>query len=181
MRSFIISLFLIITTTLSALAKEPIRTFEGTVTKIFDSDTFQVTDTRGTKVKIRLYGIDAPETPKIDIKTGRISQSGQPYGTNAQQALEEMVLDKYVRIDVMSIDQYKMTLAIVWIVDKVINKEMIKYGWAWAYRRFLNSPYASEYISLEEQARKERRGLWEQINPQPPWEFRKLQKKTKRG
>ena len=34
--------------------------------------------------------------------------------------------------------------------------------------------HASEYIRAEEQARRERRGLWRQGNPQPPWEFRMM-------
>jgi hypothetical protein len=38
----------------------------------------------------------------------------------------------------------------------------------------LDRPHASQYIQAEEQARKERKGLWQQNNPQPPWEFRKL-------
>ena len=39
------------------LAKEPIRTIEGTVTKVSDGDSIQVRDTLGNKVKVRLYGI----------------------------------------------------------------------------------------------------------------------------
>ena len=180
MRTFILSFLIMIFTPLSAFAKEPVRTIEGTVNKIFDGDTLQMTDTRGNRVTVRLYGIDAPEAPKGSKKAGRITNPGQPFGTNAQKALEEMVLDKYVRVDVMAVDQHKMTVAIVWIVDRIINKEMLKYGWAWAYRKKLSKPYAAEYISLEEQARKERRGIWEQVNPQPPWEFRQPPKKSKR-
>ena len=163
-----------------AIAKGPIRTIEGTVTKVSDGDTINVTDTLGTKLKVRLYGIDAPETEKSNKKTGRISKQGQSYGENAQRALEEMVFRKPVRLEVMAIDKYKRTVAIVWTVDKIVNKEMVKYGWAWAYRQYLDRPYASEYIDLEEQARKESRGLWEKSNPQPPWEFRKLQSNSRK-
>lgn len=163
----------------TAFAKAPIRTIEGTVTKVSDGNTIQVTDNRGTKLKVILYGIDAPETEKGNKRTGKMSEQGQPFGDNARQALEEMVAKKYVRLEVMAIDQSRRTVAIVWVVDKIVNKEMLKYGWAWAYRQHLARPYASEYIQLEEQARNERRGLWEQNNPQPPWEFRKLQKKGK--
>ncbi|WP_281376693.1 thermonuclease family protein [Geomonas paludis] len=35
-------------------------------------------------------------------------------------------------------------------------------GFAWAYRQNLERPYASEYIRAEEEARRERRGLWRQ-------------------
>lgn len=53
------------------LAKEPIRIIDGTVVKVVDGDTIHVVDTQGSKVKIRLYGIDAPETEKSNRLTGR--------------------------------------------------------------------------------------------------------------
>ena len=55
---------------------------------------------------------------------------------------------------------------------KDINREMVAEGFAWAYRQYLQGPYASEYISQEERARSRRAGLWHDANPQPPWEFR---------
>lgn len=57
-----------------ALAKDPIHTIEGIVTKVADGDTIHVTDPQGTKVKVRLYGIDAPETEKSNKKTGHVSK-----------------------------------------------------------------------------------------------------------
>jgi len=56
---------------------------------------------------------------------------------------------------------------------------MVAEGYAWAYRQYLDRPHASEYISLEEQARAKRLGLWQQNNPQPPWEFRRSLKNSK--
>ena len=53
---------------------------------------------------------------------------------------------------------------------------MVAEGYAWAYRRYLKGPYASEYIGAEGVARSRHAGLWEESNPQPPWEFRKLLK-----
>jgi len=44
---------------------------------------------------------------------------------------------------------------------------------AWAYRRFLQGPYASDYLDAETRARARRLGLWRDANPQPPWEFRR--------
>lgn len=160
-----------------SLAKGPIRTIEGIVTKVSEGDIIHVTDTRGTKLTVRLYGIDAPERGSINKKSGIISKPGQPYGDEAQQTLEIMVINKHVRLEVMAIDRYKRSVAIVWIVDTVVNNEMVKYGWAWAYRQDLDIAHTGEYIDLEEHARKERRGLWQENNPQPPWAFRKIQKK----
>jgi endonuclease YncB( thermonuclease family) len=50
---------------------------------------------------------------------------------------------------------------------------MVREKFAWAYRQYLDRPYASEYIQAVEEARRERWGLWRLGNPQPPWEFRK--------
>jgi micrococcal nuclease len=59
-----------------------------------------------------------------------------------------------------------------------INLEMVKAGYAWAYRQYLKRPYTSEYIDAETEARQARRGLWQQANPTPPWEWRKTTKKN---
>jgi len=45
----------------------------------------------GTKLRVRLYGCDAPETEKINRSTGIISKPGQPYGEEAMQALQAKV------------------------------------------------------------------------------------------
>jgi micrococcal nuclease len=70
---------------------------------------------------------------------------------------------------------------VVRVGERNVNREMVADGWAWAYRQYLDRPHASEYIDAEEQARKEKKGLWQQTNPQPPWEFRKLLKKGRQS
>lgn len=162
-------------------AKEPIRTIEGVVTKVSDGDTINVTDLQGTKLKIRLYGIDAPETEKSNQKTGRISKQGQPYGDEAWKALGAKVYSKRVKVEVIDIDRYKRAVSVILLEGRNINKEMIAEGWAWAYQQYLDRPNASEYIQAENQARDKRLGLWQQSNPQPPWEFRRSLKRGKHG
>lgn len=159
-----------------ALAKEPIRIISGVAVKISDGDTFQLRDILGTKVKVRLYGIDAPETEKRNKRTGLISKEGQPFGEEASDALRDKIFLQPVRIEVMAIDRHKRLVALVKNQGRDINMELVAEGYAWAYRKYLTSPYASDYIGLEEQARKQRRGLWQQNNPLPPWDFRKLQR-----
>lgn len=164
-----------------AISKGTIRIIEGTVYKISDGDTIQVKDDLGTKVKIRFYGIDAPETEKSNRKTGKVSKPGQPYGEEAFDALKGKIDRQRVRVEVMDIDRYKRAVSVVWLGNRNINREMVREGFAWAYRQYLDRPHASEYIDAEEQSRKERRGLWQQANPQPPWEFRKSLKRAKHG
>lgn len=178
--SCLIAILLVIPS--AVFAKDSIRTIEGIVTKVSDGDTINVTDPLGTKLKIRLYGIDAPETEKSNKKTGRVSKPGQPYGDEAWEALDSKINRKRVKVDVMGIDRrYNRTVATILLDGRNINKEMVVEGYAWAYRQYLDRPHASEYIQAEEQARASRLGLWEQNNPQPPWDFRRILKRGKKG
>ena len=176
---FITSLLFCMFSISATFAKEPIRSIEGVVSKISDGDTIHVTDSLGTKVKVRFYGIDCPETEKGNKRTGKISKQGQPYGEEAYRTLQGKLQRQRVRLDVMDIDRYGRTVSIVWLGNRNINLEMVQEGWAWAYKQYLDRPHASEYIKAEEQARAKKLGLWQQGNPQPPWEFRRLQKKGK--
>lgn len=155
-------------------AKSPIRIVEGIVVKVTDGDTIKVKTPEGTMLKVRLYGIDAPETEKYSRRTGRISKAGQPYGEEAYRALESKVLGKKAKVDIIDIDRYKRMVGIVYLDSRNINLDMVKEGWAWAYREYLQRPYASEYLDAEKEARAKKLGLWKQANPQPPWEFRRL-------
>ena len=165
--AFAILLFLAVPT---CFARGPIRIIEGNVTRVSDGDTIQVVDNQGTKVKARLYGIDAPEIHHPN-------KQGQPMGEEALIALRSKVNRQRVRLEIMDLDQYKRAVAIVWLGNRNINREMVAGGWAWAYRQYLDRPHASEYIGAEENARREGKGLWQQRNPQPPWDFRKGQKR----
>jgi endonuclease YncB( thermonuclease family) len=175
-RIFLFALLGLVASFVVAQAKEPIRTIEGLVIKVSDGDTINVMDSLGTKVKVRLYGIDAPETEKSNRRTGHISKPGQPYGDEASTALQSKVYRKMVKLEIMDIDRYKRSVGIVWLNEEDINQEMVAEGYAWAYRQYLDRPHASEYLKAEESARLKKLGIWQQYNPQPPWEFRKSQR-----
>ncbi|MBM4314564.1 MAG: hypothetical protein FJ122_11700 [Deltaproteobacteria bacterium] len=57
--------------------REPIRTVTAKVTKVSDGDTIQVTTPEKTKLRVRLYGTDDSETPKINQRTGRTHKPSQ--------------------------------------------------------------------------------------------------------
>jgi endonuclease YncB( thermonuclease family) len=86
-------------------AKEPIRIEEGVVKQVVDGDTVHVVTNEGTKLKVRLYGIDAPETAKMNRKAGVVSKLGQPYGEDAYRALEGKVSGKKVKVQIMDVDR----------------------------------------------------------------------------
>jgi len=144
------------------------KTLEGTVGRVLDGDTLLLLSDTKT-IKVRLFGIDAPEIRR------RIRE-GQPFGKEAQQALEKKVAGKKVAIDVIDVDKSRLVIGVVKTGERDIDREMIEEGWAWAYRQHLKEPLASRYISAENKARKMRLGLWQQANPQSPWSFRLEQK-----
>jgi micrococcal nuclease len=159
-----------------SFSREPIRTITGTVTKVSDGDTIQVTTPEKTKLRVRLYGIDAPEMPKIDHRTGRINKPGQPYGEESLKVLEAKIRGKRVRLDILDIDKYKRMVGVIWIGNRNINLEMVEEGHADAYREYLKEPYRSQFIAAEKEARAARRGIWALPEYERPSEFRKQMK-----
>ena len=142
------------------------RTAEGEVTRVLDGDTLALATREGTKLRVRLYGIDAPEVRHEEM-------AGQPYGKEAKAALAALALGRRVTVEIVEIDAHRRMVGIVYRSGVDINLEMVRIGYAWAYRRYLSAPYASRYLDAEREARGKRLGLWKDANPDPPWEFKR--------
>lgn len=155
-------ILILLLVTLPAHAGETIR---GMVRAVYDGDTLLLAAKPQGQLKVRLYGIDAPETGKPD-------RPGQPYGAVAKRVLMYKLMGKVVTVLVQDQDQYGRVVGVVRLGGRDVNGEMVAEGLAWAYRQYLQGPYASEYLNFEENARRRHLGLWRQSNPQPPWEFR---------
>lgn len=134
----------------------------GRVVGVTDGDTIKVLCDR-TEVKVRLAEIDAPER-------------GQPFGAKAKVALSELVFGRQVRLDVTDTDRYGRSIARVWIGTTDANREMIRRGCAWAYRKYLTD---TTLLNDEAAAQRARSGLWADANPLPPWEFRTKNRKSR--
>jgi endonuclease YncB( thermonuclease family) len=150
------------------------RIIEGVVRAVYDGDTVLLATREESRLKVRLYGIDAPETAKPDL-------AGQPFGSISKRTLMYKIMGRQVSAEIIDIDQYKRAVAIIRYAGRDINREMAAEGMAWAYRQYLQGSYASEYIAAENRARSRRAGLWRDANPQPPWEFRQAHKGGKRS
>jgi len=130
---------------------------KGYVVSIADGDTFTLLTNESRQLKIRLYGIDCPEKK-------------QAFGKAAKQELSGLVYNKHVSIKQMDIDRYKRLVAIVYDeANNCVNETMLTKGFAWHYRKYDNSVY---WQQLEDNARKQKRGLWADDNPIPPWQWR---------
>ena len=168
---FLISALTISITTPISIAA--IRTVTGTVTKVSDGDTIHLTTPEQTKLRVRLYGIDAPETAKINHRTGRVNKPGQPYGEESWKALESKIKGKHVRLDIIDIDRYRRSVGIIWLDNRNINLEMVTEGYAEAFIEYLKVPYRSEFIEAEREARSARKGIWSLPEYERPRDFRK--------
>jgi len=128
-----------------------------TVLKVHDGDTLTALY-RGKTERLRLYGIDCPE-------------SDQPYGKEATEVTRALVLNAEVTILDKGKDRYGRILAEVGLLDgRSLNRELVKTGACWWYRKY--SPDDMNLERLENEARIQRRGVWATENPIPPWEWR---------
>ena len=150
------------------------RFIEGIVRAVYDGDTVLLATREQNRLKVRLYGIDAPETAKPNTP-------GQPFGAVARRTLMYKVMGRQVSVEIMDTDQYQRAVGVIRYTGRDINREMVTEGMAWAYRQYLSGPYASEYIGAEESARSRHKGLWRDSTPLPPWEFRKAGKNSHRA
>lgn len=130
----------------------------GEIIKVYDGDTITLLH-NNQNLKIRLYGIDAPE-------------SDQSYGLQSQQYLLELCpLHTQATIIVKDKDKYNRIVGIVQCNGIDVNAKLVENSFAWAYREYSNA-----YTHLEIKARVEKKGLWNENNPIKPSEFRKNQK-----
>ncbi len=141
------------------LPQADLKTINGEVVSIKDGDTFSIKDKRGKFYKVRLADIDAPEIT-------------QPFGRPAKRLVEDLALNKVVRINYIRADKYKRLIGKVFLPNgKILNEEVLKAGLAWHYR--VKHPYSTYMEKMEYKAWKNKRGLWVQEKPIPPWEFRR--------
>lgn len=127
------------------------------VSKVVDGDTFWVDNGTEKGLKIRLIGVDAPESRKTGKK-----EIGY-YGQEAKAYLTEMLTGQSVKLvsDVDSLDRYGRTLSYVYLADETfVNAELVKNGYAMIMTIPPNVKYADLFLKLQKQAREKSIGLW---------------------
>lgn len=148
--------------------------FTGRVVAVTDGDTLKVLDANNQQTTIRLTGIDAPER-------------AQPFGQASKTSLSAMTFNREVQVVGDKLDRYGRTIAKIMVADPNCNDPQcpkihdaglmqIRMGMAWWYRHYAReqSPKDREdYEIAEFQAKSQRRGLWGDKNPVPPWEWRR--------
>lgn len=125
---------------------------------VIDGDTIEIAGRR-----IRLEGIDAPESSQMCRRNDRKWRCGQ----RAAMALDSRISSRTVTCRVSGTDRYHRLLARCMIGNEDIQYWMVSQGWALAYRR-----YSAAYVPAEKAARLESRGIWAG-EFDAPWEWRR--------
>ncbi|MCL6448928.1 MAG: thermonuclease family protein [Armatimonadetes bacterium] len=137
------------------------------VTKVIDGDTFWVRLTDGREEKVRLIGVDTPES----------TREVEPYGKEAAAYTKKRLEKKtvYLELDVEERDKYDRLLAYVWLSRpknggaaeaaeevraKMFNAELLLNGYAQVLTVPPNVKYAELFTGFQREAREKKKGLW---------------------
>jgi len=131
-------------------------TITGRVVSVHDGDTLTVLEGT-TQIKVRLSEIDAPELK-------------QRYGRRATLAIVVRLLGRQVAIEPAGKDRYGRILGTVFLGPDSVNLWLVRNGWAWRYEKYSKSDILKQ---AQDEAKKERKGLWSDSSPVEPWEWRR--------
>ena len=137
-------------------------TLLGKVISVADGDTITVLDADKVQHKIRLAGIDAPEKK-------------QAFGNRSKESLSDLVFDKTVNVETEKRDRYGRQIGKVLVNGQDVNLVQVERGMAWFYRQYQREQSPNDrrlYEAAEDAAKAGKRGLWRDVDPVPPWDFR---------
>jgi endonuclease YncB( thermonuclease family) len=150
----------------------PPAAFEGVSLDVQDGDSFVAMRDDGTRLRVRINGIDAPER-------------GQPFADRSRQHLRGLLRDTRIRVEAVKLDRFDRVVARVWRLQPAgapqdVGLAQIDAGLAWHFTRYRADQTAEQtaaYARAERAARQARVGLWLDEAPQPPWAFRAAQRR----
>jgi endonuclease YncB( thermonuclease family) len=143
----------------------------GRILRVEDSDVVVLLGPGNAQHKVRLLGIDAPDT-------------GQPYAEAAKDYLATRVVGRFVVVEYGGRDPYGSILGKVVLSGSDLGLEQISAGMAWHSKRDqdLQSPADQRaYAKAEEQARQAQMGLWFDSCPVAPWVWREPRRPEQRA
>ena len=126
-----------------------------------DTITCQRFNLRRSQSKMRLAYIDAPE-------------SKQAYGKQSTQILRDLILNRWVIVEITDNDRYGRQVGLIFRRGKNINQELVKRGAAWVYVDYIRDPkLKAQFLALQDTAKRKKRGLWQASRPVHPSTYRK--------
>jgi micrococcal nuclease len=125
------------------------------VIRVVDGDTVEVRFNNGATAKVRLIGVNTPETVAPNRPVER-------YGKEASNYTKQRLTNKTVTLefDVGIKDKYGRLLAYVWLGKELYNETLVKEGYARVMTIQPNVKYQKRFITAERAARQAKKGLW---------------------
>lgn len=146
---------------LFGIHEAPAEVLRGRCSYVQDGDSLKfVQQGHSEEVRVRLYGIDAPE-------------KNQEFSGQSRKKLEKLTRGKKIRLEVVEKDQYGRYVAKVYVGKTYVNLEMVKAGLAWHYDFHADAKADSDLAQAEEAARNARKGVWSSDTVVNPREHRR--------
>lgn len=128
------------------------------VVRVVDGDTF-VVDINGEEKKVRLIGVDTPESVASD------ESRNTPEGVEISNIVKEKMTKGdtlQIEYDVSTTDKYGRELAYLYFADgKMVQEWLLENGYARCMTIQPNVKYAEHFVSLQQEAAKNKVGLWD--------------------
>jgi micrococcal nuclease len=136
---------------------------KGTVASVHDGDTATVVTDDRKSLRVRFYGVDAPE---------RATEywPDQAYAQAATKFMRKLILNRTVKVRLTGERTYQREVGEVFVEGRSASNELLRAGFGW-----WNSKHArddEDLQRLEAAARRSKIGLWQAARPVPPWQFR---------
>ena len=142
------------------------------VESVVDGDTFKI-KVSGEIVKVRLIGVDAPESVASGSYTDKTGKKNTDQGKTASEFTKKLLEGKTVRLeyDVQKEDQYGRILAYVYVkqddgTELFLNRYLLEEGMAQVMTVSPNVAHADEFTKAQKKARKNNKGFWEDGFPE---------------
>mgnify|MGYP001581968862 CR=1 FL=1 len=130
------------------------------VKRVIDGDTVELENGQ----TVRYLGIDTPETRRKEGE--KWIYSPDAYAEEAKEFNRKMVEGKSLRLefDVQRQDKYKRLLAYCFVDGEFVNARLLEEGYALLYTSPPNVKYADILLKMQENARRNNKGLWAGIS-----------------
>ena len=142
-------------------AVQVVERFSGRVVRVSDGDTCDVEVEPGKTIRVRIYGIDAPEL-------------SQDFGKESRKYLDRRIFRETVTVEKFYDDQYGRCVGRILLNGQDLALELLREGIVWHYVQYSSD---QSYSIAERLAREAQKGVWKGTSdgnlPVAPWECRK--------
>lgn len=145
----------------SCYADIPNEKVEVTFNKCVDGDTIKV-NMDGEVKTVRFLAIDTPESVHPEKKVEAFGKEASDYTCNLVKNAKKLYLEYDKNSD--KEDKYGRQLAFVYADEKMVQKELIRVGYAKVAYLYADYTYTDELKKIEKQAKENKLGIWSDEN-----------------